>query len=248
MASLRDLLFTGFNEIMPLQLQELFVGNTDFSANNGGSCCLWTVPENTSYIKFEMWGGGGGGAGACCCQQGCGGSGGSYTIKTLSGNQVVAGCEYTICAAGSTAQSNTCCGFPGNTSFVNGFVLSNFCARGGAPGNTQCSNYISNYQRAMEYRSCCSDGGDINIHSTLSTMKSAFYCFNNSQMLTTVAPGTVSGPIYGPAGCSVARAGECNTLAPAVFPGGGGQSAQTHGNACGCGWWGGAGLVLVTFG
>jgi len=249
MASLRDLLFTGFNEVFSLELQELFVGNTTNSANNGGSCCLWTVPQDTTYIKFEMWGGGGGGAGSCCCQQGCGGSGGSYSIKTLTGNQVVAGCQYTICAAGTTAQANTCCGFPGNTSFVTGFSLSNFCARGGAPGNTCCFWYTSgNHQRAMDYRSCCSVGGDINIHSIISSPNTAVYCHNNSQMLTTVAPATVSGPIYGPAGCSVVGAGEDAALAPAVFPGGGGQSGQTHGGACRCGWWGAAGLVLVTFG
>jgi hypothetical protein len=248
MASLKDLWFTDFIVVESLQLQELFVGNDSNTANNGGSCCLWEVPEGTAYIKFEMWGGGGGGAGACCCQQGCGGSGGSYSIKTLSGSQVVAGCEYTICGAGSTAQSNTCCGFPGNTSFVIGHNLSNFCARGGAPGDTKCFQYISCYQRAMCYGSCCATGGDINVHSAVSTAKTTIYCYNNSQMLTTVAPATVSGPIYGPTGCSIAGAGECAILAPPIFPGGGGQSGQTYAGICRCGWWGAAGLVLVTFG
>lgn len=248
MASLRELLFTNFTIPIGLELRELFVGNNTFSANNGGCCCLWTVPAGTKYIKFEIWGGGGGGAGGCCCQQGCGGAGGSYTIKTLSGNQVVPGCQYTICGAGSTSQANTCCGFPGNTSFVSGFGLSNLCARGGRPGRTCCFNYTNNYQEEQCYRDCCSTGGDINIHSTFSTMKSTIYCYNNSQMRTSVAPATVSGPIFGPAGCSAAKAGECDILAPAVFPGGGGHSAQTYGGCCGCGWWGAPGLVMVTYG
>ena len=25
--------------------------------NNGGRCCLWTVPAGTKYAKFEVWGG-----------------------------------------------------------------------------------------------------------------------------------------------------------------------------------------------
>lgn len=248
MASLRELLFTNFTIPVGLQLQELFVGNTTFSSNNGGRCCQYTVPSGTAYIKFEMWGGGGGGAGGCCCQQGCGGSGGSYSIKTLTGNQVVPGCQYTICGAGSTSQANTCCGFPGNTSFVTGFGLSGFCARGGAPGRTNCFFYTQYHHPQQCYRQCCSTGGNINIHSAQSGTKNAYYCFNQSQMLTTVAPATVSGPIYGPAGCSIARAGECDILSPPVFPGGGGHSAQTFGGVCGCGWWGAPGLVLVTFG
>jgi len=248
MASLRELLFTNFTIRVGLELRELFVGNTTFAANNGGCCCLWTVPAGTAYIRFEMWGGGGGGAGGCCCQQGCGGGGGSYAVKTLTGNQVVAGCQYTICGAGSTSQANTCCGFPGNTSFVIGFGLGTFCSRGGTPGVTTCTAFTNAYQGEMCYRQCCAVGGDIVVHSTLSAMKSAFYCHNNSQTLTSVAPATVSGPIYGPAGCSIARAGECDILAPAVFPGGGGPSAQTHGGICGCGWWGAPGLVLVTYG
>lgn len=246
MANLRTLLFTDY---VRTNLRELFVGNDTFSADNGGRCCLWTVPNGTRYIKFEMWGGGGGGAGSCCCQQGCGGSGGSYAIKTLSGAQVVSGCQYTICAAGSTAQSNTCCGFPGNTSFVTGFGLSGFCARGGCAGQTNCNFFSASFYHSMMcYYQCCSAGGDINIHATSSTGKAAFYCHNGSQQMTTVAPATVSGPIYGPPGCSVVGAGECASLAPPVFPGGGGHSGQTHGGLCRCGWWGAPGLVLVTYG
>lgn len=246
MASLKTLLYTDFATINPLQ--ELFVGNTTFSANNGGCCCAWTVPTGTKYIKFEMWGGGGGGAGGCCCQQGCAGSGGSYAVKTLSGTQVVAGCVYTICGAGSTAQASTCCGFIGNTSFVTGFNLSNFCARGGCRGNTECFFYTNNYGQVMCSYMCCAVGGDLVVHSTVSGSNNRIYCFNGSQQYISVAPGTVSGPIIGPIGCSLAGAGDCSVLPPPIFPGGGGGSAQTYGGQCRCGWWGAPGLVLVTFG
>ena len=246
MANLKTLLYTNF--VSGAEVKELFVANTTFAANNGGRCCLWTVPAGTKYIRFEMWGGGGGGAGACCCQQGYGGSSGSYAVKTLTGAQVVAGCQYTICAAGSTQQANTCCGFVGNTSFVSGNNLGTFCAPGGERGNTSCYYYVNTYHRMSCYYQSCAVGGDINIHSTQSTTKNAFYCYNGSNMQTTVAPATVSGPIYGPAGCTNAGAGDCTLLSPAIFPGGGGHSAQVHSGVCRCGWWGAPGLVLVTYG
>lgn len=226
---------------------ELVVGNSSFSPNNGGSCCLWTVPANTRYIRFEMWGGGGGGAGACCCQQGCGGSGGSYAVRTLTGAQVVAGCQYTICAAGSTTATAQCCGINGNNSFVTGNNLSNFCARGGCTGTTGCF-WTGNRHTMMCYFQCCAAGGDINIHATQSTYRTNNYCYNGMIQMTTVAPATVSGPIYGPAGCSVAGCGDCFILAAPIFPGGGGHSAITHGGTFRSGWWGAPGLVLVTFG
>lgn len=245
MATLKNLLYNSY--ITSVRLQEFVVLNDTFSVNNGGCCCLWTVPASVKYIKFEMWGGGGGGAGGCCCQQGSGGSGGSYAVKTLTGAQVVSGCQYTICAAGSTAQSNTCCGFPGNTSYVTGFNLSNFCARGGCQGMTTCA-YNSTNPSFQAYSICCAVGGDINIPATQSLLRANTYCYYGIQMLTSVAPATVSGPIIGPVGCSVAGAGECGALPPPVVPGGGGHSATTHAGLCRCGWWGAPGAVIVTYG
>ena len=244
--SLRTLLFTGVTGSAP-PAREIFVGNTSNSPSNGGFCCLWTVPTGTRYIRFEMWGGGGGGAGSCCCQQGCGGSGGSYAIRTLCGAEVVVGCQYTICAAGSTSATSACCGVNGNTSFVTGNNLSNFCARGGCTGTTSCF-FTGNRHIMMCYFQCCAVGGDLNIHATSSAMRTNNYCYNGMIAMTTVAPATVSGPIYGPAGCSVTGCGFSLTQAAPIFPGGGGQSGQTHGGNFTSGWWGAGGAVLVSFG
>ena len=51
--------------------------------NNGGQCCLWTVPAGAEWAAFEVWGGGGPGAGVCCCQQGWSGGSGSYGRRII---------------------------------------------------------------------------------------------------------------------------------------------------------------------
>ena len=80
MSSLRQFLF-GYAEEKSVP-QELAVYNTSTtSVNNGGRCCLWTVPAGTSYAIFELWGGGASGDGACCCQMGYPSTSGSYGQK-----------------------------------------------------------------------------------------------------------------------------------------------------------------------
>ena len=63
-----------------------------------------------------------------------------------------------------------------------------------------------------------------------------------------VAPGTVSGPVFGPDGCYPYGGLGSALFCQPIFPGGGGLSAQVHSGQCYCGWWGAAGLVLVTYG
>jgi len=162
MANLKDLLYTNAGSVTTITLREFVVGNPTQSANNGGCCCAWTVPAGASYIKFEMWGGGGGGGGACCCMQGFPGGNGAYAVKVLSGAQVVPGCVYTICAGGSSVQSNTNNGCMGYDSYVTGNNLSNFCAKGGRNGCTNCNAWNGNcYQCAQCFYQCGAFGGDI---------------------------------------------------------------------------------------
>lgn len=249
MSNLRTLLYTSAVTVNTASLLEFAVANTTESGSNGGRCCAWTVPANASYIKFEMWGGGGGGGGACCCMQGWPGGSGSYAVKTLSGSQVVPGTTYTICAGGTSAVSNTNDGCPGNTSYVTGTNLSNFCARGGCGGDTRCYGFCScRYTCTQNSNVCCSTGGDVCISGTCGGSVIQFFCYAGSQQWAPVAPGTVSGPVFGPSGCTPYVGIGNGSLCKPVFPGGGGFSAQVHSGACYCGWYGAAGLVMVTYG
>jgi hypothetical protein len=219
------------------------------TANNGGICCLYTVPVGTKYIKFEMWGGGGGGAGACCCQQGAPGGSGAYAVKTVCSANL-GGCQYTICAGGTTSTSPNCIGCPGCDSYVNGFGLSNFCARGGAYGDTHCF-YAFCYSCCIPYTlCCCAYGGDICVPGNQSTFQIYNWCQAAFQQHAMLAASTASGPMFGPGGCiNGSPNGSCtNWFTKAYYPGGGGMSANTIGGNCWCGGQGASGLVSVTYG
>lgn len=249
-----DLRSLGYTLTLPAPTNyptEILIYNTSVNTpNNGGFCCLWTAPANTVWVRFEMWGSGGGGPGGCCCQQGWGGGGGSYTVKSVC-SATLAGCQYTVCAAGSTPTSPACIGCGGNTSYVTGYGLSNFCATGGAGGDAKCWLFQSCYTCSTPNPyCCCSYGGDICIHGVQSSFTSNMWCAQYPQQQTMVAPATVSGPMYGPGGCMNGSAnGNCTDWWPcAAFPGGGGFAAQAHGGNCWCGGWGAGGLVSITYG
>ena len=121
----------------------LRVYHTSFtSVSNGGCCCLWTVPASPAGItsvKFELWGGGASGNDGCCC---------AWTAyEPTSGNYVkkqqdtTAGCQYRICAGGSTACayqiSNVGC--TGCSSYVYDVTAGTTiaCACGGESGSSQ---------------------------------------------------------------------------------------------------------------
>lgn len=249
MANLRDLLYTNAATITAISLTEFAVSNTSESPENGGRCCAWTVPAGTSYIRFEMWGGGGGGGGACCCMFGHPGGSGSYSVKTLTGTQVIPGTVYSICAASTTGAAPSNNGCIGYTSYVTGCNLSNFCARGGCGACTYCTAFLSAcHTGQMCTNVCCATGGDINMHGTCGGRYTEFYCYAGSQQYVPAAPATVSGPTFGPGGCTPYVGIGNGPMCKPVFPGGGGLSAQVHSGQCYCGWYGAAGLVLVTFG
>ena len=247
MANLRELLYTDAVVVAVPQLQEFLVARIDGNPANGGCCCVWTVPAGATYIRFELWGGGGGGAGSCCCMQGYAGGSGSYTVKTLQGAEVVPGCQYTICAGGSTTQGQSNDGCSGCHSYVTGHNLSNLCARGGQGGYTSCCQFANCYVCQMCYYYCCSTGGDYNIHTARGGRIASQYCHQQSQQWATVAASTVSGPIIGPNGCTCSWCGQ-DTMPRPVFPGGGGMSSQNFGGGCRRGYWVSPGAVSVTFG
>lgn len=225
-------------------LTEFVVMNTNNSPLNGGCCCLWTAPAGTTFVTFEMWGGGGGGAGGCCCQQGFGGGSGAYTMKSVKAatSGGLAGCQYTICAAGSTSCAATCLGCGGFTSYVTGFGLSNFCAAGGCYGTTGCFSGCGTYNSWTECIGVCAFGGDINIYGMTGSFINSVFCFGYSTSYSAVAPATVSGPMVSAGGCQPA----VGNLA--VVPGGGGGTTTTFGGGCCWGLWGAQGMVSVTYG
>lgn len=248
MANLRDLLYTGAGSLSVVNLTEFVVENRTASQNNGGACCLWTVPAGTSYIRFEIWGGGGSGGGTCCCMQGHPGGSGAYAIKTLTADQIVSGSQYTICAAGTSCFSNTNNGCVGYDSYVIGCGLSNFCAKGGGNGCTNCNAWQSNcHQCRQNWCRCGAFGGDICSWGACGASRITMYCFGQGQQWAPVASGTVSGPVFSGGGCTCQGFGGSAMCGP-IHPGGGGFSAQQFGGGCRCSWYGAAGAVSVTFG
>lgn len=216
--------------------------------NNGGRCCQFTAPAGTAYIKFEMWGGGGGGGGGCCCQAGNPAGSGAYAVKTVCG--ALGGCQFSVCAAGTTPTGPTCIGCQGNDSYVTGVQLSNFCAKGGNYGDTHCFHMFC-HPCCIPFAECCNAfGGDICIHGHHSTYMSYNWCAAGFQQHAMLAAATASGPMFGPGGCINGHPnGSCtNYFTKSYFPGGGGMSAQAHGGNCWCGGHGAGGLVSITYG
>lgn len=246
MADLRSLLYTGAGSIAVPELREILIANKGQSADNGGACCCWCVPEGTSYIRIEMWGGGGGGAGGCCCMQGRPGGSGTYALKTLTGTEVVPGSYICICAGGSSGSAPSNDGCVGCHSRAIGCNLG-MCARGGYYGCSRCEYFRQCYNcQIMCYNTCCAEGGDVVVHGTRGDTQSSQYCIYNGHQWAPVAPGTVSGPIVGPTGCTCAWCGDQLSYPP--FPGGAGLTVQVFSGGCRRGQWGAPGAVSIRYG
>ena len=194
---------------------EFVVWNNSLSPGNGGCCCLWTVPSGTTWITFEMWGGGGGGGGSCCCMQGDGGGSGAYAVKTVCNGNGLTGCQYTICAGGTSCvtpgggQS-----YGGNTSYVNGYGLSNFCAAGGNGGCSLCFRWGSCY--ICQLMCCCAQacGADLMVPGYSGQNIQSTFCYSYSQGFGAVAASTVSGPMVGANGCTLCGCGAISIVPP----------------------------------
>lgn len=224
----------------------LLVYNTSISTpGNGGQCCLWTVPANATWAKFEVWGGGGGGAGGCCCQsQVWGGGSGSYARKTI---QVKPGDSYTICAGSSTTCSTTCCGFYGCVSWAqlnSGTYGLNVCAQGGGTGISNCyTGYCQcNWTSCICGAYCGADFG-ICGHQAGGNQSSTcgFQSYAFVAEPTYVSQGVRTTFDY----CQILNGS--SWAGCATFPGGGGGGGGSAGGSCCYGGWGQGGLVVITY-
>lgn len=130
-----------------------------------GSCCLWTVPAEARFIRFQLWGAGAGSMGVLCCGISLPGGTGAYGSVIIP---AVSGCQYTLCS-GCAYCCYHCCtqGSPGvNTgcaSYVTGHGLCNFCADGGE-GNA--------YNMIQRYTNCSADSNGLCILLNLEGIQS----------------------------------------------------------------------------
>ena len=142
------------------------------SQENGGCCCLWTVPAGVTWFSVELWGGGGSGAGVCCCQGGTAGGAGSYSRKIID---TVAGQQYRFCAAGTTYCSqdcgNGCVGYP---TYVNGITegVNVACASGGHRGCNFCWGAIGTTYMGCSSHLCGSYCGGFGMCGAMGALKS----------------------------------------------------------------------------
>ena len=251
MAGLRTLLEYGGAIAPTVNFDTLYVYNVNkTTAENGGSCCLWTVPAGVTWFAVELWGGGGGGAGACCCFQGWGGGSGSYARKFITGLSGDGGEQYTICAAGTTACSqnfcNGCDGFPSYVS-VNGGAVQ-ICAQGGRRGFTRC--YFGSNCNRQGCRHCQEETtafcGTMGIPGIYGGAKGSPMCFSNTWQTMNQAPFTMTSHGFTRNACS-GFCGGCCSGGYARWPGGGGASAAMHDNTCFAGAAGAGGLVNIYY-
>lgn len=218
------------------------------SVQNGGQCCLWTVPAGTTWIRFEVWGGGGDGPGGCCCQQpNQSGGAGAYARKTVT---AVVGNTYTICAAGTGCCSPNCCGTQGFPSYVCGGTGSGavaMCAIGGPPSCAQCFMYgscacIGNSETCRSGSYCGADFGLPAISGAAHTTTCGYQSWQYVPSGPYIGTGVRHGRDYCTSGTG------CDMLGGhASFPGGGGGGASSYGGGCCWGSHGAGGLVVISY-
>lgn len=217
-----------------------------------GCCCLWTVPDYVTRLRWEIWGSGGSGHGACSCNR-ChhykGAGGGQYNTVTIA---TTPGAQYTVCAAGN----GVCCRFEcvgcyGCTSYVNGPNLSNFCAIGGDPG---CANtdWTTRCNSAWE---CCLQAGANGGEFGAISHSGAFggvewwftvgFCHCHRQTTMPTSAPLIGTQVSENSNFCWMRCG-CWTV-PYGHGGHGAHSNYCGSGCCGQGGMGGPGLVKVTY-
>jgi hypothetical protein len=219
------------------------------SPQNGGACCLWSVPSGTTWIRFELWGGGSDGPGGCCCQQpNASGGAGAYARKTVT---AVAGNSYTICAGGTGCCSVSCCGTQGFTTYVCGGTSTgavNMCAAGGPPSCSLCwvgYNGCGCIGNTETCRSGSYSGADFGLPAIGGSSNPSSCGFQSWQYVP-------SGPYIG---TGVRHSHDyCQSMSGclaiggfASFPGGGGGGAHSNGGGCCWGGFGAGGLVVISY-
>lgn len=231
------------------EFNTLYVYNTSVdSVNNGGRCCLWTVPDNTNWIRFEVWGAGSSGPGGCCCQQAAqSGGAGAYARRTITATP---GQSYTICAGGSGCCATTCCGTEGFPSFVSGGSGGSavaLCAAGGPTSCAQCFRFgggtFCGNTNTCKSGSWC--GADFGLPAISGASNTGTCGFQGWQYVPS-GPYIGAGVRHGKDFCI--RVSGCDSLGGfASFPGGGGGGAISGGGGCCWGGFGAGGLVIVSY-
>lgn len=142
-----------------------------------GYNCTWCVPPGVTCARFQLWGAGSSSGTSCCCGYGLPGATGAYAsviIPVSSGN------SYTICS-GCAYCCHPCWGGgdSGNTSYVQGSGLNNFCALGGRGGiccylkshyncGGQCKGFCEYASWIMMMGMCAAyNGNDICLQSSI---------------------------------------------------------------------------------
>lgn len=244
MANLRDYLY-GYAEGGQEVPQEVVVYNTNLkTVNNGGQCCLYTVPANMKQVAGEIWGGGGAGTGSRCCGYGYPGGGGG--TMEFSG-PAEPGDAITICAAGSTCcrPYNSC--QVGNTSYV--CNSGKWCVKacGGEYGEYVCFGF----QCRTERKSCCitpgsASGAGVSVipnHREPGYSNVSNWCASHTYSLAQGGAHTGHIRTFFNGCCTNQNEGTCYF---GTFPGGGGTSASTN-TGCRCGAPGAGGMVYLIF-
>ena len=228
-----------------------YVSLNNDSAQNGGRCCLWTVPAGITRATFEIWGGGGDGGGGCCCQNAAVGAvGGSYATKSID---TVEGCQYRLCAA-STGCCNYCCGvgtdgFPSYVYQITGASVI-ACAGGGQGGNMQptWTSMANGYICCWGRLSTSGGIGDVVICGTGGTAIRSQFCHNQTYPIVSGGPFVTGRTSYDNCSGGQARSGDGIFCGYAPWPGGAGADGPACGGGFCWGSFGQSGVIKITYG
>jgi len=248
MAGLRTLLEYSAGATAPTNgtMATLRIYNTNTNTvNNGGQCCLWTVPTGVTWIAVELWSGGGSGAGSCCNRSNKPGGAGSYGRKVF---EVTPGDQWTICAGGTTNCCTGCTGTQGYNSYICKASTCELRAYGGQPGCTICLGHCSYGNCQIRQCACgCVTGASMHICGMNGQAK---WTYGNKCHFKNFAPGAPygwTGGWWSRNGCvnesGHARQGNCQSI-----PGSSGMASNNGGTSTRyCGAKGGSGMVQIMY-
>ena len=224
-------------------INSIVISNDTRGLANGGRCCLWTVPDGVTQVTFELWGSGADGPGARCCQAPVyTGSGGMYAMRTV---ETVAGCTYTLCAAGSGCCQSSCGGAAGQTTFVSGSGIATTCAPSGEPGRTGCFT--------LAVPTCCAgcvvckqSAGDWCMPAIRGTTHTEGDCMNTQKW---VMGGSYQLGTFNATRLTCMNTTYCDACCWGYghFPAGPGSNAIVCSGVCRCGTPGMGGVIRVSF-
>ena len=244
MASLKTVLGGGS---IGRNTQVFYVYNTSTDIINSGQCCCIVIPAGYTTAIVELWGGGANGGGACCCQWPYSQpTAGSYVESRFT---VAAGEYYIVCAAGSTGCSTSCCGSPGNPTFIlrNAATVC-ACAHGGLAGCQMCffKNLGCTGICVPSEANNSANIGCVSVCSYRGTSQTNNFCVTDNHETIPGSPKYAQNTRLGLNQCSSGWtiAGCCKI--GNHFPGGSGDGGSACGGFCCWSGWGAGGLAIVT--